>query len=253
MNRYDPVACALPAPSGSGSASARFVPTTRHDAPRHPRAEGQRVADRVAAQPPDGERVRPTRLQGLSRTGRTLVRPEAKTPQTGRYHARSQRPDPRRTYAWQLPLRALPLALLSLFCIQTARAQSPAPDAFNPGASNVVFALALHPDGRILASGQFLGLGGDVRNRLARLDTNGVLDAGFNPNANSDVNTLVVQPDDRILVGGGFTVVGGQTRFSIARLNASGSVDTNFNPNANGISTGYGNARLLSISYDLIF
>ena len=35
----------------------------------------------------------------LSRRGRIRIRPEAKTPQTDRYHARFQRPDPRRTYA----------------------------------------------------------------------------------------------------------------------------------------------------------
>jgi len=63
------------------------VHTTRHDAPRHTRAEGQRGADRVAAKPPDGKRVRLARMQGLSRRGRTLVRPEAKTQQTGQYHA----------------------------------------------------------------------------------------------------------------------------------------------------------------------
>ena len=69
--------------------------------PRHTRAEGQRVADRVAAKPSDGSRVRPVRMPGLSRRGWTLVRPEAKTQQTGRSDARSQRPDPRRTYAGQ--------------------------------------------------------------------------------------------------------------------------------------------------------
>ena len=71
---------------GKPSASARCVHTTRHDAPRHTRAEGQRGADRVAAKPSDGSRVRPVRMQGLSRRGWTLVRPEAKTQQTGRYH-----------------------------------------------------------------------------------------------------------------------------------------------------------------------
>ena len=48
---------------------------------------GLGVADRVAAKPPDGKRVRLARMQGLSRRGRTLVRPEANTPQTGQYHA----------------------------------------------------------------------------------------------------------------------------------------------------------------------
>ena len=48
---------------------------------------GLGVADRVAAQPPDGKHVRLARMQGLNRRGRTLVRPEVKTQQTGQYHA----------------------------------------------------------------------------------------------------------------------------------------------------------------------
>ena len=40
-------------------------------------------------------RVRPVWLQGLNRRRWTRVRAEAKTPQTGRYHAHPLRPDPR--------------------------------------------------------------------------------------------------------------------------------------------------------------
>ena len=72
--------------------------------PRQCRAEGLGGADRVAAKPPAEWCVRRVRLQGLSRRGWTLVRPEVKTPQTSPYHAPLLRPDPRRTHAWQLNL-----------------------------------------------------------------------------------------------------------------------------------------------------
>jgi uncharacterized delta-60 repeat protein len=78
-------------------------------------------------------------------------------------------------------------------------------------------------------------MGGGVRNRIARLNTDGSLDSGFNPNADSSVYTIAVQADGKILVGGLFTSMGGQTRDRIARLNLDGSLDSGFNPNANSI------------------
>ena len=115
---------------------------------------------------------------------------------------------------------------------------------FNPGANNHVITLAVQPDGKILAGGQFTTLGGGgtgttARNYIGRFYPDGSLDAAFNPGANSNVLTVAVQPDGKILVGGVFTTLGGggtgtTPRSFIGRLNPDGSLDPAFNPGTNG-------------------
>ena len=115
--------------------------------------------------------------------------------------------------------------------------------SFNPNADNTVFSIAVQADGKILIGGSFTTLspnGGAAvtRNRIARLNTDGTLDASFNPNADSDVSSIAVQTDGKILIGGNFITLspnGGAavTRNRIARLNADGTLDASFDPNAN--------------------
>jgi uncharacterized delta-60 repeat protein len=118
-----------------------------------------------------------------------------------------------------------------------------AADTFNPNANNVVNAIVVQADGKILIGGIFSGansIGGTtMRNRIARLKTDGTLDTDFDPNANNDVNVIAVLADGRILVGGAFTALtpnGGATvtRNCIARLDPTGATDS-FAPNANGL------------------
>src|SRR5207253_1692013 len=94
-------------------------------------------------------------------------------------------------------------------------------DSFNPNANDVVWSIAVQADGKILAGGDFNGatsIGGQTRNRIARLDaTTGAADS-FDPNANSTVNSIAVQAHGRTLAGGIFTSIGGQTRNFVARL-----------------------------------
>src|SRR5437773_946444 len=111
-------------------------------------------------------------------------------------------------------------------------------DGFDPNANNLVLAVVVQPDGKILIGGGFSTLspnGGAAvtRNRIARLNPDGTLDTGFNPNASSDVNAIALQADGKILIGGFFITVGGQTRNRIARFNADGTLDATVNPNAN--------------------
>jgi uncharacterized delta-60 repeat protein len=90
----------------------------------------------------------------------------------------------------------------------------------------------MQADGKILVGGLFRTLGGQARNYLGRLNTNGTVDATFNPNPNDRVRSIVVQADGKIVVGGGFSSIGGQTRNYIARLNPDGSLDPVFSPSA---------------------
>jgi uncharacterized delta-60 repeat protein len=108
-----------------------------------------------------------------------------------------------------------------------ALAQSPI-DGFDPNANGLVNALAVQSDGKILVGGSFTQIGGQTRNRIARLNPDGTVDTTFNPNADNTVSTIAIQPDGKILVGGAFNQIGGQTRRRIARLNSDGSLDTTF-------------------------
>ncbi len=125
-----------------------------------------------------------------------------------------------------------------------ARAQSAA-DGFNPGASGLVNAVVVQPDGKILVGGNFTELGGGsgttVRRYIGRLHADGSVDASFNPGANSTVFDLALQADGKILIAGAFTALGGgfgsTPRRYIGRLNADGSIDTGFDPGAENFVT----------------
>ncbi len=64
-------------------------------------------------------------------------------------------------------------------------------------------------------------IGGQLRNRIARLEAATGLADSFDPNANNVVYSTAVQADGKILVGGGFSganSIGGQARNNFARL-----------------------------------
>ena len=102
------------------------------------------------------------------------------------------------------------------------------------GANETVNALALQPDGKILAAGAFNTMNRVFRSRVARLEASGALDGLFNAGEgpNRAVRAMVLQPDDRILIAGLFEQVHGTNRNHIARLLPDGSVDVFFNPGA---------------------
>lgn len=101
------------------------------------------------------------------------------------------------------------------------------------GPDGEVAALALQPDGKILAGGYFSTWNEQSRTGLVRLLPNGALDAGFDLHLppNSEVTVLLRQPDDRILVGGVFRQVNGIGRTNLALLKPDGSLDESFNAN----------------------
>jgi uncharacterized delta-60 repeat protein len=113
---------------------------------------------------------------------------------------------------------------------------------FNPNANSLVESIAVQADGKVLLGGGFSMLspnGGApvMRNRIARLNADGTLDAAFNPNANTFVHSIAVQADGKILVGGAFNgtnSIGGQTRNYMARLDSTTGLADSFDPNANG-------------------
>jgi uncharacterized delta-60 repeat protein len=105
--------------------------------------------------------------------------------------------------------------------------------------TDVVFAVALQSDGKILVGGDFPSYNGNTAyNYLVRLNTNGTLDtsfnsggSGFNVESYNNVRKILVQPDNKILVAGSLSYYNndGAAAREIIRLNPDGSKDTNFN------------------------
>lgn len=97
------------------------------------------------------------------------------------------------------------------------------------GDENVIEAVGLQSDGKIIIGGYFLLKGGFFNTYVARLNSDGTLDNTFNyASFNECVMTLSVQSDDKIITGGRFT----SPKTRICRLNANGTLDTGFDVGA---------------------
>ncbi len=107
-------------------------------------------------------------------------------------------------------------------------------NTFNPGvgADMSVRTIAQQADGKVIIGGEFATFDGTARNGIARLNTNGGLDASFNPVTASGtwIYALVAQADGKVVIGGDFTSGGAITSNYIARLNADGTADNSFAP-----------------------
>jgi uncharacterized delta-60 repeat protein len=117
--------------------------------------------------------------------------------------------------------------------------------SFNSGTGfdGDVLTILLQPDGKIIVGGDFITYNGTARNRIARLNADGTLDATFNigTGCNEQVSSISIQPDGKFIVGGKFTHFNGTYRNRIVRLNANGSIDLTFNP-----GTGFNNNYVYS-------
>ncbi len=100
-------------------------------------------------------------------------------------------------------------------------------DDFRPAAPNgTVWAIAEDAEGRVIIAGDFTEVGGEPRNRIARLLPGGELDQSFEQGggANDRVSALAIQENGSILLGGRFTNYDGTPRDRIARVLGGGEV-----------------------------
>ena len=113
------------------------------------------------------------------------------------------------------------------------------------GPNNLVTAIGVQSDGKILVGGPFTSFNAATANRIVRLNPDGTRDATFTTNngtgPGSTVNSIAIQSDGKIVLGGIFTTFNGAVANSIVRLNSDGTRDTAFTTN-NG--TGVGGAVL---------
>ncbi len=133
---------------------------------------------------------------------------------------------------------SLLIALLFLTAVNS-NANAQAADNFNPNANGIVESMVRQPDGKILIGGTFTTIGGQARERIARVNSDGTLDTTFLTSCAAlscdSITGIAVQTDGKILVGGRFFPNGGgQPPTFFARLNADGTPDNSFNnPNPN--------------------
>ncbi|MGZ8920005.1 MAG: delta-60 repeat domain-containing protein, partial [Limisphaerales bacterium] len=118
--------------------------------------------------------------------------------------------------------------------------------SFNPGrgAENIigagidgnidpfVFWVAVQPDGKILATGNFKNYNGASSTGLVRINPDGSRDTTFNVGSGLDSwgRHITIMPNSQILVSGWMTAYNGRSFNRIARVNNDGSPDTSFTP-----------------------
>ncbi len=108
--------------------------------------------------------------------------------------------------------------------------------AFDPGsgADATVRSIALQPDGKVLIGGSFTTVNGTTIGRIARLHSDGSLDASFIPRVDisegvlTSVSSLALQPDGRVLIVSDFTQEDGMIIAGVARLETDGALDHSF-------------------------
>jgi uncharacterized delta-60 repeat protein len=112
------------------------------------------------------------------------------------------------------------------------------------GIDNLVRAILVAPDGKILVGGDFISPG----NHLTRLNGDGTVDDTFNPGSgpNGPVTHIALQSDRQVIIGGAFTRVDGIAKQGVARLAADGALD----PEAFGSGVYGGEVLALAVQPD---
>jgi uncharacterized delta-60 repeat protein len=97
-----------------------------------------------------------------------------------------------------------------------------------------VSSLAPLSDGRVLAGGQFISIGGQpAPSSLAMIKSDGSLDTAFQVDAALKVREIyaaALQPNGKIVIAGLFRQQSIPLTYYLVRLEASGALDTTFNP-----------------------
>jgi uncharacterized delta-60 repeat protein len=90
--------------------------------------------------------------------------------------------------------------------------------------------LAVQADGRVLIAGAFTNVSGSPHQYIARIGTNGVIDAGFDAQLSDEPTRVQALLDGRILISGSFSNVNGVACPGLARLQPGGVLDGGFVP-----------------------
>src|SRR5438128_7988979 len=113
----------------------------------------------------------------------------------------------------------LVVTLLGFGCLAATGNLDPSFDA-GSGVDGRVRAMVVQPDGKIVIGGEFRTVKGRVRNKFARLNSDGSDDASFNAQIGGDqysnVRSIALLSDSKILLGGEFASINGINQTNIA-------------------------------------
>jgi uncharacterized delta-60 repeat protein len=99
------------------------------------------------------------------------------------------------------------------------------------GANDQLMAMAFQNTGKLIIVGVFTAYNGTSRKYIARVNSDGTLDASFDPQLgpNNQITAIAIQDDGKIIIGGWFSTYNGSAANRVARLNLDGSIDNSFN------------------------
>ncbi|MBX7181920.1 MAG: T9SS type A sorting domain-containing protein [Bacteroidia bacterium] len=106
---------------------------------------------------------------------------------------------------------------------------------FANGPNGTVEEILLQSDGKIIIGGDFTQIGSNYRLRVARLNSDGILDPTFGNGfgLSAVVFAMETSPNNKLMVGGNFNSYNLQTSCKVARLNGDGNLDNSY-PVGNG-------------------
>ena len=106
----------------------------------------------------------------------------------------------------------------------------------NVSTNNGVMAAALQPDGKFVVAGDFFSLNGTPQTNVARLNSDGSVDASFDAGLGPDgyVYAVTILTNGAILMGGEFVTWNGELRLGLVRLDDRGRLDTSFDAGLDG-------------------
>lgn len=109
-----------------------------------------------------------------------------------------------------------------------------------------IYDIAIQTDGKIIVGGEFDIFNGNLKQNIARLNSDGSIDNTFIAAVGYNLISIVIQADGKILIGGRFTTVNGIPKKGLARLNPDGSIDSSFNQ-----GTGIASGSVISIALQI--
>jgi len=117
------------------------------------------------------------------------------------------------------------------------------------GIDSYINTLVIQQDGKIVVGGSFNYYYNTSKKKIARINSDGTLDAGFNVGTGiaGVINAIDIQQDGKIIAAGTFTSYNGVTRNNIVRINTNGLIDLTFDPGSGSFGNSSSNIAKIAL------